>query len=117
MQDIQTIFNRIQESKKKQKDLKDVYKDALATSLEYQEINEKMKDLRTKKKQIELTTREQFVSEFTKLDDLKIDIESDMELMNDIALNKIVKGEELEIIDKNDNKYEPVFSVRFKKSL
>ncbi len=115
MQDIQEIFNRIQVAKKKQKDIKSAYKDALATSLEYQELTEKMRTMRENKKRIEQATREQFSGEFIKLDDLKIDIESDQEILNDVALNKIMKGESIAIKDEYDNEYEPLFSVKFKK--
>jgi len=115
MQDIQEIFNRIQISKKKQKDIRTAYKDALASSLEYQELTEKLKTMREKKKQIDQTTKEQFSSEFIKLDDLKIDIESDQEMLNDIALNKVMKGESIQIKDEYDNEYEPLFSVKFRK--
>ena len=71
--------------------------------------------MREKKKQIEQTTKEQFSGEFIKLEDLKIDIESDQEMLNDIALNKVMKGESIEIRDEYDNEYEPLFSVKFRK--
>ena len=115
MQDIQEIFSRVREAKKQMKDLKAAYKDALETSQEYQETSEALKTLREKKKQIERVTKEQFASELTKIDDLKIDIASDMELLSDIALTKFMKGEEVEIRDEYDNSYEPVFKVNFKK--
>jgi hypothetical protein len=53
MQSIQEIFQRTLELKKKQKDLRSAYKEALAGSLEYQEISEKMKVMKEKKKQIQ----------------------------------------------------------------
>jgi predicted nuclease with TOPRIM domain len=116
MADIQEIFKRINEMKKKQKDIRSVYKDALDTSLEYKEINEKMTTLRVKKKQIEESTKQNFASELTKLDDLAIDIAGDVELLNDAALTKLMKGETVEVTDEYDNKYEPLFSVKFKKT-
>lgn len=115
MQDIQSIFNRLEKNKKEQKDLKSAYKEALSLSQEYQEINDKMKRLRERKKQIESTIKDQFAKELIKIDDLKIDIESDMELMGDIALTKMVKGETIEVKDEYDNEYEPLFIVKFKK--
>ncbi|MBD3311764.1 MAG: hypothetical protein GF349_04730 [Candidatus Magasanikbacteria bacterium] len=115
MQNIQQIFDRIQEHKQKQKDIKAAYKDALESSGEYREIKDELKQLRERKKQIENTIKEQFSSEFTKLEDLKIDIESDNELLSDIAVTKMMKGEAIEIKDKNGNEYEPRFTVKFKK--
>lgn len=115
MQDIQEIFVRLQEARKKQKELKSVYRQALDNSLEYQEIGEKLKTLRERRKQIENTTKEQFAGELTKLEDLKIDIESDLELLSDVAMSKLIKGETVEVKDQYDNQYEPIFSVKFKK--
>lgn len=116
MQDIQEVFNRIQENKKKQKDIRRAYKDALENSQEYKEINDKMKTLRERKKQIENSIKESFSSEFTKLDDLKVDLESDMVMLGDISLTKLMKGETVEVVDQYNNIYDPLFSVRFKKS-
>lgn len=115
MQDIQQIFVRVQEAKKKQKDIMTLWKDALKASLEYQEVSDKLKNLREKKKQLETTIREQFSEEFTKLEDIKIDIASDMELLSDTALSQFMKGETVQVKDQYENEYEPVFVVRFKK--
>ena len=116
MQDIQEVFVRIQEAKKAQKDIKEMYKDGLANTPGYKEIVEEMKTLREKKKMVETATRESMSSEWTKLEDLKIDIDSDMELMSDIAMTKIMKGETVTVTDQYDNEYEPSFSVKFKKA-
>ncbi|HLD61299.1 MAG TPA: hypothetical protein VJA27_04190 [Patescibacteria group bacterium] len=116
MPNVQEIFNRIKSTKQKQKDIRVAYKDALATSLEYQELTEKIKTLREKKKQIEQTTKQNFSDEFTKLDDYAIDIASDTELLTDAALTALMKGERVEIVDEDNVTYEPVFSVKFKKT-
>ena len=115
MQDIQEIFNRIQEAKKKKKDLESAYKDALSTSQEYQELKDKLVAMREKKKQIEVAIKEQFSGELIKIDDLKIDIASDMEMLTDIAMTQLMKGETVEVTDQYDNEYEPIFKVSFKK--
>ena len=114
-QDIQSIFNRIQETRKKMKDIKAMFKDALDGNGEYQELVDKMKALRENKKRVETAIKEGFSSEMQKLDDLKIDIESDTEMLNDMALTKMMKGETFELSDEYKNNYEPVFSVKFKK--
>ena len=116
MADIQEIFNRINETKKKQKDIRVAYKDALNTSLEYKELVDKVKAIREKKKQIEASTKQQFASELTKLDDYAIDLASDIELLTDAAITKMMKGETVEIIDEYNNTYQPTFSVKFKKT-
>lgn len=110
------VFNRIEDTKKKIKEIKKVYADALTGSADYQEVIEKIKTLRARKKQIEETVQSDFQSELAKLDDLKIDLQSDQELLNDAALTKLMKGETVEVEDENGNKYDPHFSVKFKKA-
>jgi DNA repair exonuclease SbcCD ATPase subunit len=114
--DIQGIFNQIKEKKEQLKDLKSVCKDLMDSSEEYRDIEEQMKVLREKKKKIISMINEQCASEITKIEDLKIDIESDQEMLNDMAITKYSKGESIEITDKYENTYEPIFSVKFKKS-
>ncbi|MBU0661368.1 hypothetical protein KKG22_04305 [Patescibacteria group bacterium] len=115
MQNIQEVFARVQENKKQLKDLKASYNDALDMTSGYKEIAEELKTLREKKKQVEAQVKEQFINEFTQMEDLKIDIQSDMELISDIAMTQIMKGETVDITDKYDNQYEPIFKVSFKK--
>lgn len=116
MQDIQEIFNRMQEIKKKQKDIRSAYKEALDASQEYHEIGDKIKTLRERKKQIENSTKQDFSGEFTKLEDFKIDLESESTLLSDAALSKLMKGETVQVTDEYNNTYEPLFTVKFKKS-
>lgn len=115
MPKIQDVFNRIQETKNKQKELKAIYKDALANSFEYQDIADKIKKLKEKKKEIESAISSDFSSEFAKLDSIKLDLESDNLMLSDMALNHVMKGELIEIKDADDNKYEPLFNVKFRK--
>jgi predicted nucleic acid-binding Zn-ribbon protein len=116
MQDIQEIFSRVNINKKKLKDLKSAYTDALKNSDEYRDLADELKTMREKKKSIETRMKEQFGSEFTQMEDIAIDIASDMELLSDIALTKIMKGESVELVGEHDEKYEPEFSVKFKKT-
>ena len=115
MQDIQEIFNRIQVAKKKKKDLQATYKDALSVTAGYEEVSDKLKTLKAQKKEIEIRVREQLGSELTKLEDITIDLESDQELLSDIAVSKLMKGETVEIKDEHNQEYEPVVMVKFKK--
>lgn len=115
MQDIQEVFVRIQEAKKKMKNLKEAYKDALSTSEQYKQVTDEAKTLRERKRGIENSIKESFSAEFTQIDDLKIDIASDMELLSDIALTKVMKGESISIKDEHDQEFEPIFAVKFKK--
>lgn len=115
MSNLQEVFLRIREIKKEQKKLKESYRDALLNSTEYKQISDNLKDLRNRKKQIETDIRTQFSSEFTRLDDLKIDLESDAEMLSDIALTQLMKGETVKVKDEYEVEYEPMFTVKFKK--
>ena len=116
MQDIQEIFNRVHVNKKKLKDLKSAFTDALRNSEEYRGLTDELKQMRDKKKTLETRIKEQFTSEFTQMEDIAIDVASDMELLSDITLSKIMKGESVELVGEYDEKYEPQFSVKFKKT-
>ena len=113
---IQEIFNGIKEKKDQLKDLRIVCKDLLAASEEFKNLEEQMKKLREKKKKVMAMVNEQCASEITKIEDLKIDLESDQEMLSTLAMTKYTKGESIELKDKYDNTYEPVFSVKFKKT-
>lgn len=116
MSNLQEVFIRIRTNRKEQKKLKDAYRDALSTSQSYQKIVEELKDLKVKKQQIEGDIKAQFSSEFTKLDDMKIDLESDMDMLSDIALSTLMKGETVKVKDEFEAEYDPFFSVKFKKA-
>lgn len=115
MSKLQEIFNKLKITKKEQKKLKRLYKDSLDNSQEYKEIANELKTLKERKKQIEESVKEDYKAEFAKLDSLQLDIQSDTEMMSDLALNQLVKGEVIEIKDEHDNNYEPQFKVSFKK--
>jgi len=115
MQDLQEVFGRLQASKKRQKEIRSMYKDALDNTPGYKELVEDLKTMRAKKKEVEIAIKEQFSSEMIELDDLKVDIESDNQLLSDIALTQFVKGETVEVSDEYENQYEPIFKVTFKK--
>ena len=102
--------------KKEQKDLRDMYKDALAQADEYEELVEEIATLREKKKQIETRIQAELGRAWEKFDDLKREVETEKEMLNDIALTTLMKGETVEVKDEFDNAYEPTWKVNFKKA-
>lgn len=116
MQNIQEVFDRLREIKKEAKDLKDMYKDALVQADEYDEIVEQIKTLREKKKQIETRIQAEMGRAYEKLDDLKREVDTNKEMLSDIAMTTLMKGETVEVKDEYDNVYEPSFKVNFKKA-
>ena len=116
MQNIQDVFNKIREMKKEQKDLRDMYKDTLIQADEYEETVEEIKKLREKKKAIETRVQSQLGRSYEKLEDLKLEVDSHKEMLNDVAISTLMKGETVEVKDEFNNAYEPVWKVNFKKT-
>ena len=116
MQNVQEVFNKIREMKKEQKDFRDMYKDALAQADEYEELVEEIATRREKKKQIETRIQAELGRAWEKFDDLKREVETEKEMLNDIALTTLMKGETVEVKDEYDNPYEPAWKVNFKKA-
>ncbi len=115
MQNIQEVFNRIEEKKRESRSIKLQYRDALESSGEYREILEKLEQLRARKKQLEAIAWSEVGSK-DKYETTKLHIKEDKETLNDIALSTLMKGETVKVVDRDNNEYEPLFSVRFKKA-
>ena len=113
MKSINEVFNHIQDKKREQREISRFIRDALASSSEYQDIKSKLETLRMRKKQLEASAREPYEE---KLDLIKLDIRDSLQNLSDIALNTMMKGERVEIMDTEQGKFEPVFSVRFKRA-
>ena len=116
MADLKEVFNRIKETKSKQKEIRGMYKDALSQSMEYQKLLEDLDKLKIRKKEIEISIKDEMRADIEKLDAYRMHIKTDQEMMSDLAINQLMSGETVELIDENDQKYEPVFTVRFKKA-
>ncbi len=115
MSKIQEIYDRINQFKEEQKAIRQAYKDELTNNQEYQEIKDELESLKQQKKEIENVIKQSMVKDFEKLEDLKLDIDTDNEMISDLAFNKLMKGETVEITDEWGNKYMPIFKVKFEK--
>ena len=111
---LQEIFERLQDRRKQANVIRAKYKEELSTSVEYEKIKTDMEKLRGKKKQYEASVKEQAGANFARADELTLAIKQDVQMLSDIALTSIMKGESVKIQDANAE-YEPVFSVRFRK--
>jgi len=116
MNDIQSLFNTLQELKAEQKEIRKEYRDALSHEVTYQEMLEEIKTLRDKKKLLESEIQSQMGDRWSRLEDLKYDIVETQQMISDQAVNSIMKGESISLKDQYDTLYEPQFSVTFKKS-
>lgn len=111
---LQDIFNRLQEKKKQVSLIRKKYKEELATSGEYIRIREDLERLGAKKKQHETSVKQQAGANFARADELALAVKQDAQMLSDIAITTIMKGESVRIKD-DHAEYEPVFTVRFKK--
>jgi len=115
MSKLHEVFNRLQAQQKDQRELKRMYREALSTNAQYQEVLKELDFLKIKKKQIETGVRADFKEEFDKIEGLKLNIAGDKQMLSDIALTQFTSGEEVKIVDENKVEYEPIFNVRFQK--
>lgn len=114
--DLKHVHQRIKESKRKRKDLKEIVKNELTSSKAYQELLEQITELKAKKARMEAQANERLKTELEEIEKVTVSIKADQQLMSDIALSKFMKGETIELVDENDTKYEPVWKVTFKKT-
>lgn len=93
-----------------------MYKDALSNADEYENIIQKIAELKAKKIAIEDRIKNQLGKAWEKFEDLTYEEKAQLSLMTDIAMTNLMDGKTVEIIDAFSNKYEPVWSVKFKKT-
>lgn len=115
LQNLHEVFKRIQERRKEQKVIKQVYGDALLSDGGYQELLKDIDELVTKKKKMEAAIQANFKEEFEKLENIKLNLVGDNQVLSDISLASLVAGETVKIIDDNMIEYNPQFTVKFKK--
>ena len=116
MQDLNDIWKRLNETKSKQKKIRDTWRDTLAQNKPYQDVLEKLADVKAKKMQIEAELRRDFDSEFSELEKHAEEMKNDRQILADVSLSKLMNGETVEIKDEYDVTFLPTFSVKFSKT-
>ncbi len=111
MKNIQEVFGDLQNKKRELKELQKNVRDTLASTPEYEDIKSQLQKLKERKKVIENSTVESLAPG---MDNLKLEVRQFSEMLSDIAMINLMKGETVSI-DYDNAKYEPVISVRFKK--
>ncbi|HJN62527.1 MAG TPA: hypothetical protein QGH92_02990 [Candidatus Parcubacteria bacterium] len=115
MKNLEDIYHRLEANKKKRKEINKMLKDELTHHQNYQEVVDEIAGLKEQKKSIEQDVRAG-VPESRELEELKIDIATDQEILADVALDMYAKNQTVEITDEFDQIWYPVFKVSFKKS-
>lgn len=115
MKQLQLFFNEESKSKKEKSELQESFKNALKQNQKYLTLAEDIQELTAERKQIELAVMEELgISE--ELDDLKRKINETKQIITDKALSDFMQGKTVEVEDQFGNRYEPVWSVKFKKT-
>lgn len=115
-QKLELVFKQTLKLKMDAREIKKAFTEALERVPAYRSVKEDLTALREKKKKIEDQVKSEFAKEIDKLEDIKLDISEHQIMATDLALNKIIKGETVEIVDEFGCVYEPIFSVKFKKT-
>lgn len=116
MQDLQEVFNQIKVLSKEQKEIRTEYKDSLLNTSEYKITQEKLTELKEKKKEIEIMVQNQMGTRYEKLEEIKEKILQLKQTQSDIAMSQLMNGKTVKVKDEYDNLYEPQFVVNFKKT-
>lgn len=116
MATIQDTFFHIQDTKKKQRELRSMYREALKNSHSYQETLTDMQALREKKKRIEAKIRTDYARDLEKLDQLVEELKEDHSKLADMVLSSLMRGEIIKVRDMRNTVYDPIVKVTFKKS-
>ncbi len=115
MPNIQETFNKMRELQKEQKEINKMYRDTLANDEIYRELGEKIKQLQERRREVQAIAQAEMGERYVKLEELKSEIQAHKEMLNDLAMRDLMAGKTVEVKDQHDNKYEPAFSVSFKK--
>jgi len=109
------IYKRLQEKKKLKSEANKMLRDELQNNAKYVALSEELKRIRDEIKSIQNEVIQFASSEVQKLEELKADIKTDMEMLTDVTISKFMAHEPVEIIDEFNQKWVPVFAVRFAK--
>jgi len=115
MPSLEEVYGRLRAKKQEKLEIQKAFKDELANNPRFQQISEQLKTLKEEKKSIENQAWASASADAQKLDLLTLDIESDKEMLSDLALNMYTKGQTVEIVDEFNARWVPKFSVTFKK--
>jgi len=112
---IREVYNRVQDNKALLKELNASKRDILSTHQPFVELQEKISKLRKELKALEGQLMVTNMVDIDQMTNLKIDIKTDEDMLKDLALSLLMNNEQVELVDKYDNKLIPELRVAFKK--
>jgi hypothetical protein len=115
MQSLTEIHKTLEAKRRELRELNRMFRDELKHNSEYQEVVDQILTLRDKKKSIETAVRASSQAALANLDLLKLDVKSYSETLSDVALNRYAAHENIEIVDEENVRWLPTFTVKFRK--
>jgi len=113
---LQLVFSKTDEKKNDLAILKRQVKDDLEAMVEYQELLKQEEKIRQKKRDIINAFNSNNKDLIDKISLIKVDLDSQKQLLSDVAIKEYLAGKTIQITDKKGFILEPVFSVKFKKT-
>jgi hypothetical protein len=114
--DLISLFEKNKELKHNAKEIKKIITDALAANSHYIQLKEDYKIMRDDLAMIRDSVYDDFVSEINNLEKLKNEADDNNLMITDVAINNLLEGKTVEVVDKDGFVYEPIWSVKFKKT-
>jgi len=113
---LQLVFSKTDEKRNDLAILKHQLRDEINGLAAYQEIINEEAAVKLKKKQIVLSVKQGNREMIDKMDSLKLDIDSNKQMLSDVALADYIAGKDIRVTDRNGFIMEPVFVVKYKKT-
>ena len=110
----QKIFTQLEENKAKLSDIKKEFLLLYRNVNGFEDFEMERRELNSKMRDIKIQVHAIHQNLFLQMEDLKIDIASDKEMLNDIILSKLMKGESVTVENKFNQEMLPLFSVNMK---
>jgi len=112
---LQLEFTKTAEKKNKLTIAKSNLRKILQDNSEFIDTKVAIEQLKEKLKQILTGVGEAYPDLIAEIGILKMDLKAEKELLSDLAINKLISGEEVQVKDNDGFAYEPSFNVTFKK--
>jgi hypothetical protein len=113
---LQLVFSKTDEKKNDLAVLKHQLNDEIKALAEYQKILDEEAALKLKKQQIILSVKQNNREMIDKMDSLKIDLDSNKQMLSDVALSDFIAGKDIRVTDRNGFIMEPIFTVKYRKT-
>lgn len=112
---LQMLFSDYETKQFKVRELSAIIREKIETHPKYREVKSNLDTWRAEMNQIKQSVYDELESEVSTLDSLKLDVNGHKMMLCDLAIHQLSNGEPIEI-EKDGIKYDPIFSVKFKKA-